>query len=432
MPARHTLGQKLRALRKEKGLTQQQLAGQEFTKSFISQIEKDTAKPSLKSLQVLADRLGRPVSYFLEDAPKVAAPKIPDRVYHLLTLAQKLEEESLPEAAREYYEEALDAISDGSLHLRCRLHTYISRTLAATKNLPEASSLYQEAAAGFTALGDRHAAAKAGVEAGLIEFALGNNGKAEALLTTADGLLEPTESDTGFWRAFAQLYLGLTYRRLGQNKRALEHFSTALNTCARYQTFVEYGRICVEAGLVHLDEGESAQALAFFDRAVSFYRSIDRAQERARCEVLQAEAKYQLGEVDAAGPKLRSALDTLQYWVYPNETYRGHMLLAEIAEKAGNVTQALECAQTAQEFAPHQTQKLRAGIRIGRYLRLSGSTQASLKTLLSLQESAEEQTANEILAELYSELAETHTELGQVDAGQSCLKKSLALYRRMS
>ncbi len=50
-------------------MTQADLAGEEFTKSFISQIEKNQARPSLKSLQIFAQRLNRPVSYFLDDGP---------------------------------------------------------------------------------------------------------------------------------------------------------------------------------------------------------------------------------------------------------------------------------------------------------------------------------------------------------------------------
>jgi hypothetical protein len=37
---RMTLGEKVRALRLQLGMTQAELAGEEFTKSFISQIEK--------------------------------------------------------------------------------------------------------------------------------------------------------------------------------------------------------------------------------------------------------------------------------------------------------------------------------------------------------------------------------------------------------
>ncbi|PEC23774.1 helix-turn-helix domain-containing protein [Bacillus cereus] len=62
-----TLGEKIKALRKEKKLTQTELAGSELTKSMLSQIENGKATPSMKTLQYIADKLGCETSFLLED-----------------------------------------------------------------------------------------------------------------------------------------------------------------------------------------------------------------------------------------------------------------------------------------------------------------------------------------------------------------------------
>ncbi|MBH1940809.1 helix-turn-helix transcriptional regulator [Mobilitalea sibirica] len=62
-----SLGEKIKLLRKEMKMTQTDLAGNEMTKSMLSQIENNNAMPSMKNLQYLAARLGKPASYFLED-----------------------------------------------------------------------------------------------------------------------------------------------------------------------------------------------------------------------------------------------------------------------------------------------------------------------------------------------------------------------------
>ena len=62
-----TLGEKIRAARLEAGLTQRQLCGEEITRNMLSQIEHDTAKPSMKTLMYLAQQLGKPAGYFLEE-----------------------------------------------------------------------------------------------------------------------------------------------------------------------------------------------------------------------------------------------------------------------------------------------------------------------------------------------------------------------------
>lgn len=61
------LGEKLRRARLDAGLTQKQLCGDIITRNMLSQIENGTAHPSMKTLGYLAQRLGKNVSFFLEE-----------------------------------------------------------------------------------------------------------------------------------------------------------------------------------------------------------------------------------------------------------------------------------------------------------------------------------------------------------------------------
>ena len=70
-----TLGQKLRALRKQKKMTQSALAGTEITRNMLSRIENDDALPSLPTLLYLADRLRVPAGYFLSDKASLLSYK---------------------------------------------------------------------------------------------------------------------------------------------------------------------------------------------------------------------------------------------------------------------------------------------------------------------------------------------------------------------
>lgn len=62
-----TLGEKLRQARLEAGLSQRQLCGGEVTRNMLSQIENGAAQPSMGTLAYFAARLGKPVSFFLEE-----------------------------------------------------------------------------------------------------------------------------------------------------------------------------------------------------------------------------------------------------------------------------------------------------------------------------------------------------------------------------
>lgn len=61
------MGEKIKNARLEAGLSQRQLCGEVITRNMLSQIEHGTARPSMDTLRCLAARLGKPVSFFLEE-----------------------------------------------------------------------------------------------------------------------------------------------------------------------------------------------------------------------------------------------------------------------------------------------------------------------------------------------------------------------------
>jgi len=73
-----TMGRKIRAARLDAGLSQRQLCQGIVTRNMLSQIENGSAKPSLPTLQALAERLNKPIAYFLEDRSS-PAPAIRSR-----------------------------------------------------------------------------------------------------------------------------------------------------------------------------------------------------------------------------------------------------------------------------------------------------------------------------------------------------------------
>lgn len=99
------LGERIRRKREELGLSLRELAERtDLTASFLSQIERDLADPSIKSLRRIAEALGVPVFYFLAEEEdhspvvrrhqrkKLTLPR-PQVTYELLTpdLNRKLE-----------------------------------------------------------------------------------------------------------------------------------------------------------------------------------------------------------------------------------------------------------------------------------------------------------------------------------------------------
>ena len=71
------VGEKIRALRTAKLMTQSELAGNCITRNMLCQIERGTALPSIQTAMYLAARLGVPLGYlFAEDAEDLAYRKL--------------------------------------------------------------------------------------------------------------------------------------------------------------------------------------------------------------------------------------------------------------------------------------------------------------------------------------------------------------------
>src|SRR5438045_8605846 len=62
------IGDRIRKARTEAGLSQAQLGAPHFTRAYVSAIELGKVRPAMKSLEFMAEKLGKPTSYFLEDA----------------------------------------------------------------------------------------------------------------------------------------------------------------------------------------------------------------------------------------------------------------------------------------------------------------------------------------------------------------------------
>ena len=63
-----TLGEKLKEARLAAGMSQRQLCGDRMTRNMLSQLENGSARPSMATLEYLAQQLGKPISWFLEES----------------------------------------------------------------------------------------------------------------------------------------------------------------------------------------------------------------------------------------------------------------------------------------------------------------------------------------------------------------------------
>lgn len=133
------LGEKLRQARILAGLSQRQLCGDEITRNMLSQIESGKARPSMTTLQYLAARLDKPISYFLEDGGSSPSDTALETARNAF--------------AQRNYQQALDALGDcrtkteetAYLEYLCLLE--LGKSACSEGKLPYARQLLQKACA---------------------------------------------------------------------------------------------------------------------------------------------------------------------------------------------------------------------------------------------------------------------------------------------
>ncbi|GAC1482082.1 MAG: hypothetical protein PVSMB9_07700 [Candidatus Dormibacteria bacterium] len=74
-PPTSSIGPRIRKARHELGLSLAAVAGSDFSRAFLNQIELGRAQPSTQTLQVIARRLQQPIDYFIE-GPEVSAAAV--------------------------------------------------------------------------------------------------------------------------------------------------------------------------------------------------------------------------------------------------------------------------------------------------------------------------------------------------------------------
>ena len=100
----------VRQARLEAGLSLANIAGKEITRAAIHLVETGKSRPSMETLELIAKRTGKPVSYFLASGSGGSSPRVserrrrktaltPDRIEHLERLLVSGDNSGLKEAA---------------------------------------------------------------------------------------------------------------------------------------------------------------------------------------------------------------------------------------------------------------------------------------------------------------------------------------------
>ena len=336
------LGERIRAARREAGLTQSQVAGAELTKGFISQVESGQVRPSIRSLQVIATRLGRPLDYFLGDEPLADSKRL---AFHRLAAEAALERNDWDEATRHATQGRDLAVTRRDRAQACRL--LAAAELGAGRS-EEAFDLISAALALLDPARDADETCRLLYLRGVAYVQVRQLVAASEAFESARDQVERAEITDPRLRARISVALGTCYRRLNRPTKALEAYRQGQAIASRSSELRLAAQGLMGAAVSHYDAGELDSAIASYERALELFERV--ADSGFELSVLQSLATVHvelgdLGEARAFAARVRSRAEMVgaNEWLPIADTILGRIALVE-----GRAGEALALAMKAE------------------------------------------------------------------------------------
>jgi transcriptional regulator with XRE-family HTH domain len=324
-PLAAAIGRRLRAARLRAGLTQQALAGERYTKAYISALETGVAKPSMAALNYLSERLAMPTSAFVADTETAwtrldadlrlaqgdfagalegygdllaTGPVAAERAPLLAGMAEALCRVDRGHEAIRPAAEAVATFHDlGRSAERMNAMYWLAYGHHAADNPDEARALMRQVLddLGAGAPIDSQLRVRALIALGMIEMSAGKSEAAIAYLREADGLAGELDSRR---RATFLYALATAYRDAGDHEAAIRSGTQSLALFRSADASVESAAIANLLASAYLEAGSHDQAR---ETASLSRRIADQAgDERLLAHIADTQARIELAADEPA------------------------------------------------------------------------------------------------------------------------------------
>ncbi len=378
------LGRRIRQARQELGLSLAAVAGSDFSRAFLNQVELGRAQPSTQNLRIIARRLQRPIDYFLEEPGDSAAAlelalaeaemsllhgegsraeslvtrilmrtiPIELRTRAQLTLAVALMKQGRAQDARPVLEEAIVAAQRANWHqllveLYDRLgsvHYLLRRPHAAGQWFDQALERYESSGVADPVLKARVLGHRAN-----LHYVAGQPIEAiaayESAIAAAAQILDMP--------ALAGIYegLALSFQQTGQYARALSYAQKGLRIFETLRDVRMTGQLRLNMGDMLLQQGRVAEAERLFSDGAEHLQRIGDRELVPHLVAGMAESALEASQVARASELIEEAIDLSTRSSDPLATVAVHRVAGRIAHVAGRRDSAHRHFERALEVA---------------------------------------------------------------------------------
>ncbi len=300
-----SLGERIRARRKELGLTQSQLGSGTLTKGFISLVEKGRAKPSIETLVLLAQRLQRPVGYFLEEGTPLGKKAL---AVILASASTALKRGEFTQAGEMFSEAQGVAQQQRDETAEAESHIGLASAMAGMRQFDLAQEHVRRGGELTAVTRDPRQLARISQVRGLIEYYQRNLSAARELFLEGYRLLQTAGQPDLSLAGSLLLNLGNTYQEIGDSAEATRWFREALSVLEPTQDLHRIGMVHVQLGAAQRDGGNHEAALSHLSRAEHIFELLEDIRLLAGARTSIGIMLLEHGQVDDAIDQLRQSL----------------------------------------------------------------------------------------------------------------------------
>ena len=338
-----TIGERLRRLRRDRGLSQRELASPGVSYAYISRIEGGARRPSVKALRMLARKLGVTADY-LETGSEIRDTeerelRIADAELELRLADDTAAAERKLETLREEALEAGDALAASRASIALGLaaahagrnHDAISRLEAGLDLAGVSPSMRPDV---YATLGR----------------ALVASGETQRAVDLFDGCLEDVSRETPEdlpAQVRFTTYLSYALTDLGDLERAEDVLQDAI---AKAEDATDaYSRVRLYWSVARLNDvqGRSAAALTYIRRAIALLDVTDDTLHLARAHLLAGSIMLSQGKVEGASRHYEVAERLFGPSAEPEDLANLYADQSKLAVQRGDADEAIRCAEAS-------------------------------------------------------------------------------------
>jgi tetratricopeptide (TPR) repeat protein len=344
-PASQGLGERLRQLRVAAGLTQGDVAGDRFSKEYVSQIERGKTRPTTETIQWLAERLGVDASFLANGVSTDERGRVEGGLARAEALVQS---DRCTDAIAEYDNLRSAVLATGAPELEARALKGEAKARAVEGDIRHAVPLLERARELYeSATFSDVERAEVVYDLGVSRYKLSSISTAIGLFNAALQLAERSELPCDLLRSKILEARSRCYRRQRDFQAAKEDVERALELAEAAQDQPALAHAYFQASIVAEREGHWVLARSYAEQAKSIYAELSEERHVGRLLNNIGGLNFLLGKPEEAVPHLKEAFRIALDLGHEADAAQAVSSLAQVHLRTGNVDQAEEQARHA-------------------------------------------------------------------------------------